>query len=85
MKGSHLPGVGLGGDGPAIRVLSVKSPRQRVVGDVLADAQEGIIVTDDVLVVVALPEATNGWPNRALGREFCESVRREHLEPVNHI
>ena len=85
---SYLPGVcrrDTAGYAVGRRVLAVKIPRQRVIGNVLADTLEGIVVTNDVFVVVALPE----WWVFGLGTgvvpKFGESTRREAFEPMDSI
>ncbi len=47
-------------------MLAVGVPVARVVGDVLANAVHGVLVTNDVVVVIALPDGGNGGLARAL-------------------
>jgi hypothetical protein len=73
------------GGWPGRGVLTVEVPGKRVVGYVLPDALEGIIIADDVFVVVALPQAAVGWPATGFVLEFGESTRGEGLESVDGI
>jgi hypothetical protein len=57
-------------------VLLVHAPSERIVGDVLADSTQVILVPDDVLVVVALPNG-EAWGSS----QYVDSLGCGGFEP----
>jgi len=58
------------------RVLTIHGPARRVIQDVLADPIQGVLIADDVFVVVALPDRRAGSTPRGV-----DALRRRGLEP----
>jgi len=85
---SDLPGRGdvvTYGDWSGRRVLAIESPTERVVGDVLPDAKEGIVIPNDVFIVVALPQVAVVWLETAALLQFGEATSCEGLESMHNI
>jgi hypothetical protein len=50
-----------------VRVLSIQVPGEWIVGDVSANPKEVLVIADDVLVVVPLPDREAGDKARLMG------------------
>ncbi len=84
----YLPGLGRSGamggmSGPG--VLAVECPSDGVVGNVLSDPQQRLVIPDDVFVEAALPEVVIDRLRIGGVTDFGESSRGESLEPVNDV
>ena len=69
----------------SIHILPVEMPSERIVSHVFSYAMQRSVISYDMLVVVALPQAA---PERlpAGSPDLCRVVRgRDRFEPMNHV
>ena len=67
------------------RVFRVQRPFQRIVTDVFSDAIQVTFVTDDVIIIVALPHALIEWRLTLMMNALNIGVGRDRFERPDNI